>query len=269
MTASPPVASEVVVTLAKDLRDEAESVLRILEGISSTDWRAATPAVGWSVHDQVAHLAHFDHLARVSIESPSLFTSLRDDIPDLQVYIDGVGLANQMRDGQATIAWWRSENEQLRDAAMAADPSVRVPWFGAPMSLASKLTARIMETWAHGQDVADTLGVCREPTHRLAHVARIGVLAFPNSFRVRELAVPQVEIRVELRAPDGVTTWAWGSEDAKESVMGDAQEFCLVVTQRRHIDDASLEVIGQHAQQWMAIAQAFAGPPGAGRLPTR
>lgn len=269
MTPGPSAATGVVPTLVEDLRDETESVLSILDAISSGDWRAATPAVGWSVHDQVAHLAHFDHLTRMSIESPTSFTSLRDDIPDLQVYIDGVGPANQWRDGRETLAWWRSENEQLRDAAIAAGPSVRVPWFGPPMSLASKLTARIMETWAHGQDVADALGVTREPTNRLAHVARIGVLAFPNSFRVRELPVPDIDIRVELRAPDGVTTWTWGPEDAPESVMGDAQEFCLVVTQRRHVGDTRLKVSGQHAHRWMAIAQAFAGPPGVGRSPTR
>lgn len=269
MTAGPSAAKGVVPTLVDDLRDEAESVLSVVEDLSPADWRAPTPAVGWSVHDQVAHLAHFDHITRMSIDSPGSFTSLRDDIPDLQAYIDGVGPANQWRDGAATAAWWGSENQQLRDAATAADPSVRVPWFGLPMSLASKLTARIMETWAHGQDIADTFGVSREPTPRLAHVARIGVLAFPNSFRVRDLPVPDVDIRVELRAPDGVATWTWGPDDAPESVRGDAQEFCLVVTQRRHIDDTGLEVTGHHAHQWMTVAQAFAGPPGAGRAPAR
>ncbi|SFB47819.1 TIGR03084 family protein [Nocardioides alpinus] len=264
-----PAATGVVPSLVIDLRDEVASVLPILDGLARADWQTPTPAVGWNVHDQVSHLAHFDHLTRLSIQSPVEFASLRDGLTDLQAYIDGIGRGNQWRDGEATTAWWRSENRELRDAATVAEPSTRVPWFGPPMSLASKLTARIVETWAHGQDVADTFGVTREPTARLAHVARIGVLAFANSFRTRGLSVPDANIRVELSAPDGFSSWSWGPEDADESVVGDAKEFCLVVTQRCHIADTALVVRGQNAQRWMTIAQAFAGQPGVGRSPNK
>jgi uncharacterized protein (TIGR03084 family) len=98
-------------------------------------------------------------------------------------------------------------------------------------------------------------------------VARIGVLAFPNSFRTRGLAVPEASVHVDLAAPDGTERWTWGDPSAHDAVRGDAEAFCLVVTQRRHVDDTTLEVRGPVAAQWMAIAQAFAGPAGAGRLP--
>jgi uncharacterized protein (TIGR03084 family) len=70
-------------------------------------------------------------------------------------------------------------------------------------------------------------------------------------------------VHVALTAPDG-TWWTWG-DDAADAVRGDALDFCLVVTQRRHLDDTDLSVTGPVARQWIAIAQAFAGPAGAGR----
>jgi uncharacterized protein (TIGR03084 family) len=134
------------------------------------------------------------------------------------------------------------------------------------MSAASSITARIMETWAHGQDVADALEATRTPTDRLRHVAFIGARALPNSYQARGLAVPDTAVRVELRAPSG-DLWAFGPEGAPDTVRGPALDFCLVVTQRRHPDDLDLEVHGPVAGEWMSIAQAFAGPPGSGRRP--
>jgi uncharacterized protein (TIGR03084 family) len=124
-----------------------------------------------------------------------------------------------------------------------------------------------METWAHGQDVVDAVGAERAPTARLRHVAHIGVSARPFSYAIRRLELPDVPIHVSLRAPDG-DTWQWG-EPAADHVSGDALEFCWVVTQRRHLGDTSLRIEGDAAQEWMHIAQAFAGAPGSGRAPLR
>src|SRR5271155_2556985 len=134
------------------------------------------------------------------------------------------------------------------------------------MSAASSLTARLMETWAHTQDIADALGVSREPTGRLRHVAHIGVGARPFSSPVRGEPQPPVPVRVELPAPDG-TVWTWGLAEAEARVTGPALDFCLLVTQRRHRDDLALAIQGPAATEWMAIAQAFAGAPGPGRPP--
>lgn len=128
-------------------------------------------------------------------------------------------------------------------------------------------TARIMETWAHGQDVADALGVHREPSARLRHVAHIGVRARDFAHAVHSLPAPAEEFRVELTAPDG-QVWTWGPEDAAQRVSGSALDFCLLVTQRRHRDDCALVAVGPDAERWLDIAQAFAGPPGGGRKPT-
>jgi len=140
----------------------------------------------------------------------------------------------------------------------------KLPWFGPPMSAASMATARLMETWAHGLDVADALGVRRQPTARLRSIAHIGVRTRDLAFTVHGLTPPSDPLRVELAAPDG-STWAWGPEEATQRVTGVAEDFCMLVTQRR--PPATLDVVtdGADATRWLTIAQAFAGPPGPGR----
>ncbi|RPA64861.1 TIGR03084 family protein [Gordonia oryzae] len=260
--------TEVVAGLVADLSAEAAALQEILATLDDADWDIDTAAVGWTIRDQIAHLAHFDSITRLAIADPVAFESLRDDdVDDLQSYVDEVGARYADRTGTEMLQWWRSESAELTAAMLAADPAQRVPWFGPAMSLPSKITARIMETWAHGQDVADALGVVREPTDRLQNVCRIGVLALPNSFRTRGLDVPTVPVFVELTAPDSRSVWQWGDPAATDSVRGSALDFCLVVTQRRHRDDTALEISGAVADQWMTIAQAFAGPAGQGRDP--
>jgi uncharacterized protein (TIGR03084 family) len=126
------------------------------------------------------------------------------------------------------------------------------------------VTARLMETWAHGQDVADTLGTSRQPTDRLRHVAHIGVRARDYAYHVNGLTPPDEAFRVELTGPSG-DTWVWGPEQAVQRVTGPSLDFCLLVTQRRHRDDLTVTAEGSEAEHWLTIAQAFAGPPGAGR----
>jgi len=260
------VTTELVEGLVADLAAERRDLTDLLAGRDDATWSLATPAVGWTVHDQIAHLAFFDEVTRLCVAEPAAFEELRDGLPDLQTYVDGVGERHAHLTPAEMLGWWTREGEGLAAAARAADPSARVPWFGPAMSLPSKLTARIMETWAHGQDVHDALGVRRAPSDRLRHVARIGVLAFPNSFRARGLDVPQEPVAVDLLAPDG-EHWTWGDPTGPDVVRGPAEDFCLVVTQRRHVADTALEVSGPVATRWIEVAQAFAGPPGAGRAP--
>ncbi len=142
----------------------------------------------------------------------------------------------------------------------------RLPWFGPPMSVTSMATARLMETWAHGLDITDALHHPPSVSPRLRHVAHIGVRTREFAFRQRGLPPPAEEFRIELVAPDG-GTWSWGPDDAAQRVTGPALDFCLLVTQRRHRDDLELTAVGPDADRWLDLAQAFAGPPGAGRPP--
>jgi uncharacterized protein (TIGR03084 family) len=164
------------------------------------------------------------------------------------------------------LAWWREQRARLLDGARGLDAKACIPWYGPPMGALAFLSARLMETWIHGQDVADTLGAERRPTARLRHVAFIAVRARAFNYAQHGRALPAGEVRVELQAPDG-STWAWGAEDAADRVSGDALDFCLLAAQRRHLLDTDLRVEGPLAVEWMGIAQAFAGPPGPGRRP--
>ena len=228
-----------------------------------------TPAPGWTVADQISHLWFFDQRALLALTDPDAFAA---DAVELLAELertggtDGSVAAGRALGDDELLASWRRDRAGLVEHARLVDPRSRVPWYGPAMSARSFLTARLMETWAHGQDVVDGLGVDREPTDRLRHVAHLGVGARPFSYVANGRAVPEQPVRVELTAPSG-EAWTWGPEEAAGRVAGPALDFCLLVTQRRHRDDVRLEVTGAAASEWMDIAQAFAGPPGVGRRP--
>lgn len=253
--------------LADDLAAESEVLRAMLVPLDEPGWRRDTPAAGWTVLDQVTHLAHFDDVAVQSATEPDAFRAELARIAETGgIDPDAVAASYRDRTGAQVLAWFDDARARLLAAFRPLDPKLRVPWFGPPMSAASSLTARIMETWAHTQDVADTFGIVREPTARLRHVAHIGVGARAYSYAVNGRELPAVPIRLELAAPDG-DTWVWGPGDAADRVTGPALDFCLAVTQRRHLDDLALTVEGETAQEWMGIAQAYAGAAGTGRKP--
>lgn len=254
--------------LLGDLSDEHASLDELVATLSPDAWEQPTPAEPWTVRDQIAHLAFFDDQAVLALTAPERFRAAAASVgADPSAFMESSVERGRTMPARAVLAWWREARAALLDAARAADPAARVPWFGTDMSLASFVTARLMETWAHGEDVADALGRSRPPTNRLRHVAHLGVATRAHSYRVNGLPVPAEPVRVELTAPDG-SLWVWGEEDAPQAVRGPALDFCLVVVQRRHVDDTALEITGDQARRWMTIAQAFAGPPGPGRRPS-
>jgi uncharacterized protein (TIGR03084 family) len=252
--------------LSDDLTAETADLEALVADLDDTAWATATPAEGWDVKDQVGHLAYFDDRARESMTERDAYIAHRDEVLAHPDFADRMADESRRFDGPETLGWFRRARTALLEAARHTDPSLRVPWYGPDMSAASSITARIMETWAHGQDVADALGADRAPSDRLRHVAFIGARALPNSYQARGLPLPETPVRVELEAPSG-DWWAFGPEGASDTVRGPALDFCLAVTQRRHLADLDLDVDGPVATEWMSIAQAFAGPPGPGRRP--
>jgi uncharacterized protein (TIGR03084 family) len=253
--------------LLVDLIAETEVVESLLEPLAADTWALPTPASGWAIRDQISHLAYFDQAAALAATDPERFRREAHDLlaggPD---FPDRIAEEHRGLSSHQLHNWFRQARSDLVEQMRDRDPAQRVPWYGPDMSVASSITARLMETWAHGQDIADALGERREPTTRLRHIAHLGVRTLPFSFRLRGRAVPAVPVRIELTAPDG-STWTWGPEDASDLVSGPALDFCLAVTQRRHVDDTTLNITGPVAGEWMSIAQAFAGSPGPGRVP--
>jgi len=258
---------EAFAGLLADLTAETSVVDAMLAGLAGADWERPTPAAGWAIRDQVSHLAYFDQAAALAATRPGKFGRQTAQLaalgPDLADVIAGQHRGDEPA---ALLSWFRTARAALVAVFAGLDPGTRVPWYGPPMSIASSATARLMETWAHGQDIADALGIGREPAMRLRHIAHLGVRTLGFSFQVHGLPVPAGPVRVELTAPDG-SLWHWGPAAAADQVTGPAEDFCLVVTQRRHRAATRLQVTGPVATQWMSLAQAFAGPPGPGRSP--
>jgi uncharacterized protein (TIGR03084 family) len=253
--------------LAADLAAETDDVLAMVNPLTEGGWERPTPAEGWTVKDQISHLAYFDQATLTALTQPDRF---RRETADLmaagQLTTDDVAARYGPVPPDEVLDWFKTVRADVVAAFAGADPRQRLPWYGPDMSTASAATARLMETWAHGQDVADALGVERVPSLRLRHVAHLGVSTFAFAFAARGRPAPDAGVRVELVGPGG-EAWAWGDEAAAERVSGPAVDFCLVVTQRRHPVDTALRIEGPVAAEWMAIAQAFAGAPGAGRRP--
>lgn len=250
--------------VAADLVAEQEALDAVVGPLDDAGWALPTPSPGWSVFDQIAHLVYFDTTASLSLGATDAFVAHRNELvakfaDPAAVEFETLGRFRSMSPAEL-LTEWRAHRAELAAAAAGVAPDARIEWYGPSMSLRSFLTARLMECWAHGQDVVDTVGGDRPATDRIRHVAQIGVITRGWSYRNRGQEVPADDVRVELAAPSG-EVWTWGADDATSSVTGPALDFCLVVTQRRHVDDTALVTTGAAARGWMEIAQAFAGPP--------
>jgi uncharacterized protein (TIGR03084 family) len=247
--------------LGDDLVAEEEALDDTVVGIDDAGWAVATPAQGWDVQDQIAHLAVSEDLATLAASDSLAF---RVELTRLLSSPEGPELEHIHRTRRMTpsevIGWWRTARSSTVAALRTHDPADRLPWAGPDMSAMSFASARLMETWAHGQDIVDALGVERIPTDRLFHVALLGIRTRHFSYVNRGLPFPAEGVRVELLSPSG-RRWVWGDAGAVDRVTGPALDFCLVVTQRRAVDGTNLDVSGDSAIEWMAIAQTFAGPP--------
>jgi uncharacterized protein (TIGR03084 family) len=249
---------------ALDFQAESDDLLGLLEGLNEQDWDRATQFKHWTINDVVAHLHLFNYAADLSLQDSNRFASLMRDLNQ--------STARGTPHLAFTHAWlrgarnrdlmnrWRDFYHEMTRHFMTADPKRRVPWAGPSMSVRSSITARLMETWAHGQAAYDLMGETRKETDRIRNIAVLGINTFSWSFANRRMAVPPTIPYLRLIAPFGAV-WEWGEQDPANCIEGRAVEFCQVVTQVRNVADTSLKVVGPTAGAWMSIAQCFAGPP--------
>lgn len=251
--------------IVADLRAESDDLDALVASLRAERWAEPTPAAGWTIAHQIGHLLWTDRLSLLAVGAEAEFAEM--------LAVAAANPAGFVDDGAAELAAippaelladWRATRARLHAALLTVPDGRKLPWFGPPMSAASMATARLMETWAHGLDVADALAVSRPPTARLRSIAHLGVRTRDYAFIVNGHTPPAEEFRVELRGPDG-DTWSWGPPDAAERVAGSAEHFCFLVTQRRSVRELDLTADGELARRWLTVAQAFAGPPGGGR----
>ncbi|GAB3009373.1 TIGR03084 family metal-binding protein [Mycobacterium bourgelatii] len=251
--------------IVADLAAESDELDDLVAALPPEGWAKATPAPGWTIAHQIAHLLWTDRVALLSVTDEDGFAKvLTEAAADPSGFVDAAAEELAKLPPEELLNDWRVTRRSLHDELQKVTDGRKLPWFGPPMSAASMATARLMETWAHGLDVADALGVTRPATARLRSIAHLGVRTRDYSYVVNNLTPPSEPFLVELRGPDG-DIWSWGPSDAAQRVTGSAEDFCYLVTQRRALKTLDLTAEGEDAQRWLSIAQAFAGPPGPGR----
>lgn len=245
-----------------DLRDESEALYELLKPLGDADFATPTLFKNWTVNDILEHLHLWNVAALNSFQDEAAFDAyLQEILPYVmkgrikdyeRICIDGLA-------GHALLEAWRDFYLKMTDIFKDVDPKHRVRWAGPDMSIRSSITARLMETWAHGQAIYDLLGVERQHTDRIENIVVLGVNTFNWTYASRQATPPGPMPYVRLTAPSGAI-WAYGEENEQSRIDGTAADFCQVVTQVRNVGDTALKMTGAVAQDWMATAQCFAGP---------
>ncbi len=262
-TVSPPSMAE----LCNALRIEHDKIRELVISLDDQGLDKATPSPGWSIRDQLTHLAFFDERALESAIDPDGFSQqVASAYGDFEEYERAHLEVGRNKTPFELIGWWETSRSRLIDLFSRMDPKERLAWYGPEMSARSSASARYMETWAHGQDIADALEVELLHDDYIVNVCDLGVRTRSFSYVLRELEMPQTQVYVRLSAPSG-DIWEWGDSGGDNIIEGQAVDFAYLVTQRRNIADLSLVISGNDAIHWMSICQAFAGPPGPGRTP--
>ncbi len=247
-----------------DLRAEVDELHSFLLTLGQADWGKSTQFMGWTPWDVVAHLHYFDWISILSLQGENAFVPVRDEL--IAALVAGTANREIAREKFAALSpgelldRWQSMNRDLSAQLGVSDAKRRLPWFGPDMGVRMFTTARYMETWAHGQEVYDLMGVQRTHSDRIKSIAVIGVKTFAWTFANRGMDVPAAAPHVRLTAPSG-NIWQWNDASDRELISGEAVDFCQTVTQVRNVADTSLEVAGEVAERWMSIAQCFAGGP--------
>ncbi|WP_340151387.1 TIGR03084 family metal-binding protein [uncultured Sneathiella sp.] len=246
-----------------ELLQEYRALDRFVSKLGPDGFNKLTPGTTRSVYDQLSHIAYFDKVSLLAIENPAAFADLAEEFAPKfteKPLAETVREYLAIHDPEELIDVWRGWYERLSAHLDDLPDKGRLPWFGPDMSVKSFATARLAQTWAHGQDIYDALGHQRDHTDRIKNIAHLGVITFDWSFTNRNMTPPETKVRVELVSPSGAN-WLWNDHPDLPSIVGRAEEFCLVATQRRNIRDTDLEITGADAMLWMENCQCFAGPP--------
>lgn len=250
-----------------DLTEESDEVDQLVANLDETSWALPTPAPGWTVAHQVAHLAFVYRLAGTAASDPDRFRAMASGAAtDFDGAVNAALSDYLPNRPEVLLARWRDERDTAIKALAAVPAGEIVPWLVRPLPAPVLACAGMMEAFAHGQDIADALGVRRVRTDRIRHVAWFVTLVWDFGYDVWGLTPPDVQFRYELTAPSGAL-WTFGPEDSPQRISGPAEDFCLLATRRRHRDDLALTAEGEDADAWLDIAQAYRGGAGPGRAP--
>lgn len=250
-----------------DLVAAGDEVDRMVADLDASRWQLPTPAPGWTIAHQVAHLTATFHLAAVAASDPAAFKVVTAQLSaDFDANVAAALSPYLASPPDVLIGHWRTERAAAEQAIASVPPGELVPWLVRPLPAPILAAAGMMELFGHGQDIADALRIRRQPTDRLEPLVAFAVRTWDFGYLARGMTPPDVAFRFEITAPSG-TVWRYGPSDASQAVIGPAVDFCLLVTRRRHRNDLAIKAIGPDAEGWLDIAQAYRGSAGPGRSP--
>lgn len=252
---------DVMQQLAADFAEECNVLATLIEGFDEADFDKPTQFKKWTANDVLVHLHFWNRAVDLSVTDPDAFQAM---VGELGQRIQKGGLRAYENDivkerGSALLSAWRELCSDMARRWAGFDPKMRLKWVGPDMSVRSSLTARQMETWAHGQEVFDFAGVRRADGDRIRNIVVLGVNTYGWGFQVRGQKPPEPMPKLLLTSPSGAV-WEFG--EGPDTIEGSAVGFSQVVTQTRSVHDTDLKMSGESARLWMEeAAQCFAGPP--------
>ncbi|MEJ2885807.1 TIGR03084 family metal-binding protein [Actinomycetospora aeridis] len=251
------------------LRADSEAIETMVAGLTDEQWQQETPATGWTIADQVAHLAFVFSLAATAAAEPEQFRAIAGGVQGFGEFDAAVNAALEPYRAlppAEVLAAFRAERDRSLTALAAIPADGTVPWFVNPLPPVVLASAGMLECFAHGQDIADTLGVERTHDDRVQYLTTFVAHTRDFGFAAHGETPPAEPFRFELTLPSG-RVWTFGPEDAAERVTGAAVDTVLLAARRRHADDLTVTGTGGAAQRWLEVAQAYRGPAGEGRRP--
>lgn len=247
---------------AIDFQQESESLADALRNLNDVDFKQKTQFKGWTIEDILGHLHMFNVAADLTLEDGAkfrlFFSRIEKEMANGKTLLQSQYPWLNGMSGRILYNSWIEGSRKVAAKYVIADPKTRVKWAGPEMSARSSITARQMETWAHGHEIFDSLGIKREEFDRIKNIVFLGVNTFNWSHVVNKQVVPDAMPYLRLTSPTG-QLWEFGDRNDKEMISGDAVGFAQVVTQTRSFYDVNLTAIGPVANHWMNIAQCFAG----------
>ncbi|MDU8929233.1 TIGR03084 family metal-binding protein [Alisedimentitalea sp. MJ-SS2] len=244
----------------QDFLEESEALYAVLCDLNDEALTQETQFKGWTIEDVIRHLHFWNRAVDFAAQGEEAFSGLRNRV--MGAINKGQSLRVVERkvipeSGRVLRATWIGFARAVAKRWEGQNPKARLPWVGPEMSARSAMTARQMETWAHGFEVFDLLGKTRQEHDRIRNIVVLGVNTFGWSHKVQGLSVPEDMPAIRLEAPSG-EIWEYGGSAGK--IEGKAADFAAVVTQTRALADTGLKVEGDVARLWMENAQCFAGP---------
>jgi len=247
---------------AYDFRDECNAVYSILENLKEQDYEMPTQFKGWTFNNVIGHLHVWNYAADISLKDGDEWKNFANSA------LQALGNGSSMNEFEQTItkgiqgpellSMWKEYYIDMTERFAVADPKKRVKWMGPDMSVRSSISARHMETWAHAQELYDSLGLDRVNEDRIKNIVIIGNNTFKWCFTVHKKTLPSIKPFLKLTSPSGAI-WEYNEPSEEHKIEGYAEEFCQVVTQVRNIKDVNLKLTGSIADEWMSVAQCFAG----------